>query len=44
MTYRPVRGRRIAAVGLALSVIVVLAVLAYLVFWWHGGASLLGAS
>ncbi len=44
MTHRPVRGRRIAAAGLALSVLVVLAVLAYLVFWWHGGAALLGTS
>jgi hypothetical protein len=43
VTRRPVRGRRIAAVGLALSTIVVLAAVVYLVLWWTSGTPPLGA-
>jgi hypothetical protein len=38
VTHPPVRGRRIAAVGLTLSALVVLAALVYLGFWWFTGA------
>lgn len=36
MTHRPVRGRRMAAVGLLFSALVVLAALAYLGYRWLG--------
>lgn len=36
MTHRPVRGRRIAAAGLALSTFVVLVAAVYLMLWWTG--------
>ena len=38
MTHRPVRGRRIAATGLALCTVVVLVVVVvYLALWWTSG-------
>ena len=42
MTHRPVRGRRIAAAGLALSTLLVLAAVVYLVLWWTGAVPPLG--
>jgi hypothetical protein len=43
VTLRPVRGRRVAAAALALSTLVVLAALVYLVLWWTSGTPPLGA-
>ena len=43
MTHRPVRGRRIAAAGLALCTVVVLVVVVYLALWWTSGGPPLGA-
>jgi hypothetical protein len=38
VTHRPVRGRRVAAAGLALSTLVVVtAVVVYLALWWTNG-------
>jgi len=43
VTHRPVRGRRIAAAGLALCTVVVLVVVVYLALWWTSGGPPLGA-
>jgi len=44
VTHRPVRGRRIAAAGLALCTVVVLVVVVYLALWWTSGVPPLVAS
>jgi hypothetical protein len=45
VTHRPVRGRRITAVGLALCTVVVLVVVVvYLALWWTSGVPPLVAS